>query len=143
MCVRRELPNRSSVGAIFVDRQGADGISGGDDDYNRTYALDGRWGIGESLVLSGYTGMTDTPGLSGDDHVLSLRGDYSSPRWTNSIGYTEVGDDFNPEVGFLARRGYRKAEMKLLHRYRPTGWWSLQEVRPNVSYWSLQRFARV
>lgn len=133
--VNQELPNRSSVGAIFVNREGADGISGGDDDdYNRTYAIDGRWGIGEYLVLSGYTGMTDTPGMSSDDHVFSLRGDYSSPRWTNGIGYTEVGDQFNPEVGFLSRRGYRKAELKLVRRYRPAGWWGLHEVRPNIAY---------
>ena len=104
--VNQELPNRSSIGAIFVNRDG-DGSLLGDssDDYNRTYAVDGRWGIGNNLVLAGYAGKTDTPDLSGKDHAFSLRGDYSSSRWSKGLGYTEVGDNFYPVVGWLARSG--------------------------------------
>src|SRR5262245_32487494 len=50
--VNQELPNRSAIGGIFVDRQSDSGLlipSGADE--NQTYALDGRWGIRENGQL--------------------------------------------------------------------------------------------
>jgi len=132
--INQELPNHSSIGAIFVNRDGHGGPLGDDDDYNRTYALDGRWGIGDNTVFAGYVAKTDTPRLSGKDHAFSVRGDYSSAKWSNGIGYTEVGEAFNPEVGFLARDGYRKVDSRILRRYRPADWWGLHELRPHVAY---------
>jgi hypothetical protein len=133
--VNQELPNRSSIGAIFVNRDGDGGLLGDDDDdYNRTYAVDGRWGIGDNTVLSGYAAKTDTPGLTGKDHAFSVRGSYSSAKWSNNLGYEEVGDEFNPEVGFLARDGYRKGNVRFLRRYRPENWWGLHELRPHLVY---------
>lgn len=41
----KELPNRSAVGAIFLNRQGF-GEFAPEHDYNRTLGVDGRWGIG-------------------------------------------------------------------------------------------------
>ena len=69
--VSYELGNRSSIGGIVVNRQGDGSIVGDkDDDYNRTYGIDGQWGIGESALLSGFVARTDTPGLSGQDHAF-------------------------------------------------------------------------
>ena len=53
--VRQDLPNRSNIGAMFVNRQ-ASGLLAGDRDYNRTYALDGRWGIGQGGHGVGFRG---------------------------------------------------------------------------------------
>ena len=44
--VNRELPNRSSVGAIFVSRV-ATGEGPGADHWNRTWGLDGKLGVGD------------------------------------------------------------------------------------------------
>ena len=133
--VSQELPNRSSLGAIFINREG-DGalVPAGQDDYNRTYALDGRWGIGPYATVSGWAGGTDTPELDGDDHAYNLRLDYASPRWSNAIAFTEVAEDFNPEVGFLRRDDFRKLEGRVLYRYRPADLYGLLELRPHVSY---------
>lgn len=134
--VNQELAKRSSLGAIFVNRDG-DGSFGAvpsSDDYNRTYGVDGRWGIGDELMISGYLAKTDTPGLNGKDHALQIRGDYNSERWSNGLGYSEVGGEFNPEVGFVRRYDYRKADFRVMRRYRPQNLWGLQELRPHVSY---------
>jgi hypothetical protein len=134
--VNQELANRSSLGFIFVNRDG-DGSVGdvaGGDDYNRTFGVDGRLGIGDDLLLSGYVAKTDTPGLEGRDHSFELRGDYNSVNWSNGFGYSEVGEDFNPEVGFVRRKDYRKVDARILRRYRPQNLWQLQELRPHVSY---------
>ena len=133
--VNQELANRSSIGAIVVNREGDGSLKPpGADDYNRTYAVDGRLGIGEELTLQSFIAQTDTPGLDGDDHAASVRANYNSVAWSSALGYAEVADNFNPEVGFLTRKGYRKGDAFLLHRYRPDDLWGLLELRPHVSY---------
>ena len=127
--VNQELRNRSSVGFLIVDRQGD-----ASNDENQTIAVDGRWGIGNNLLLQGWAARTDTPGLTGRDDAFAFNADYNSADWSNSLGYTQVGEDFNPEVGFLARSAYRKYTGRVLRRIRPQNLWSLFEIRPHVSY---------
>ena len=133
--VNQELANRSSVGFLFVDRDG-DGslLDNGDDDQNQTYAVDGRWGIGDNLLLQGWAAKTETPGLTGKDDAFAIKGDYNNADWSAGLGYTEVGDDFNPEVGFLSRSGYRKFDGRILRRIRPQNMGTLFEIRPHISY---------
>jgi len=133
--VNQELANRSSIGAIIIDRNG-DGshLVAETDDKNRTYGIDGRLGIGENTMVHAWAAITDTPGLDGDDHAFSLQADYDSAKWFNKLEYTEIGDNFNPEVGFLSRKGYRKIFALIFRRIRPDDFWGLQEIRPHVSY---------
>jgi hypothetical protein len=139
--VSQELPNRSSIGAIFVNRDG-DGshLLTASDDYNRTYGVDGRWGIGDNLLFQGWLARTDTPGRDGKDHAFALKGDYSSAEWSFGAHYTEVREDFNPEVGFLAREEYRKARLSVFRRVRPDDLWGLLEIRPHASYTGFWKF---
>ncbi len=140
--VRQELPNRSAVGMIFVNRQGT-GRQAADNDYNRTFAADGRWGIGKFGLVSGFLARTWTPGMRGDQHALKLAGRYDSQGWMLVAGYTEVADNFNPEVGFLQRKGFRKPEFLIMRRIRPRRFFGLQELRPHVSFrgfWNFQGF---
>lgn len=135
--INEELANRSSIGLLYVARQGDGTLTGDEDtDYNRTYAIDGRLGIGEKTLLESYIAKTETPGRRGDDMAYRLRASYNSPEWSNSIGYTRVGEHFNPEVGFLRRRNYEKAEFVLFRRIRPEDWLGFYELRPHVAFFS-------
>jgi len=133
--VNQELANRSSIGALFVGCDG-DGslLPQSCDDSNRTYAIDGRWGIGENVDIEGWAAQTDTPGLSGSDDAFSVTANYSSAEWTNFLSYTQVGANFNPEVGFLRRSNYRKYNALIFRRIRPDDLWGLHEIRPHVNY---------
>ena len=131
--VRRDLPNRSNIGVLFVNRQ-ATGDLAGTDDYNRTYALDGRWGIGQNGQVTGFVSRTQTPGLDRDDHAYNLMGSYNSELWQLGLGYIEVGDNFNPEVGFLRRSGFRNVDVGVAYTFRPKHFWKLQEMRPHGSF---------
>lgn len=139
--VSRELANRSAVGAIIVSREG-DGthLVAPGDDYNRTYAIDGRWGIGDNVLLQSWVAKTTTPGRSGREDAFSLAADWSSADWSLGASYTEVGEDFNPEVGFLARSEYRKLRLLALRRVRPKELWGLLEIRPHASYTGYWKF---
>jgi hypothetical protein len=102
--VNQELGKRSSLGAIFVERNG-DGsyILPDSADKNRTYGIDGRLAIGDFTLINAWLSKTDTPGLDDDDFAYSIKGNYDSPEWSHGIEYTEVQNNFNPEVGFLSR----------------------------------------
>ena len=131
--LNRELPNRSSIGALFTNRQGT-GDSAPEDDTNRAYAFDARWGIGRYGLISGFVAGTSTPQIESDDYAFNAAAGYSSPAWDLSAKYTQVGAGFNPEVGFLSRTDYRKPELLALRRIRPRAWLGLQELRPHISY---------
>ena len=131
--VRRDLPNRSNIGALFVNRQ-ATGDLAGTDDYNRTFAVDGRWGIGQNGQVTGFVSRTQTPGREGDDHAYNLVGSYNSELWQLGLGYIEIGDNFNPEVGFLRRKGFRNVDVGVAYTFRPRHFWKLQQMRPHASF---------
>ena len=131
--VRRDLPNQSSVGGLFVNRQ-ATGSQALGNDYNRTYAVDGRWGIGQNGLVQGFVGRTETPGRTGRDHALSLSGRYDSETWRLISGYQEDGEDFNPEVGFVRRTGFRKFDFGVNRTSRPEGFLNFQELQPHMSF---------
>ena len=131
--LRRDLPNRSSVGGLFVNRQSTGRLAHADD-YNRTYAVDGRWGIGQNGIVQGFVGRTQTPGRTGRDHALSVSGTYDSETWRIISGYQENGEDFNPEVGFLRRTGFRKLDFGLNNTSRPDGFLKFQELTPHMSF---------
>ena len=132
--INQELENRSSLGAIFVERKGDGKISGdADTDYNRTYAIDGQWGIGERTTVRGYVAKTETPGARGKDMAYRLNARYDSAALLSQAGYTKVEENFNPEVGFLRRQNYEKFDAFALYRYRPTDWLGLYELRPHIA----------
>lgn len=133
--LNHELPGRSAVGFMFVNRDG-DGshlVAPGMDE-NQTYAIDGRWGIGENLSLSAWAATTSTPGLNGRDEAFTAKAIYDSAKWAYRFEYGQVGEDFNPEVGFLSRSDYRRFRAFLMRRIRPDDMWGLLEIRPHASY---------
>jgi hypothetical protein len=139
--ISQELPNRSSIGAIFTSREG-DGsfLAPPGDDYNRSYAVDGAWGIGDNFVLKGWLARTETPGLDGNDEAFSVEASYNSALWIADLSFTEVGADFNPEMGFLARTEYRKVRGFLQRTIRIDDKWGLLEIRPHITYWGYWKF---
>ena len=139
--VIREFPNRSRIGALFVNRI-ATGDLAGENDWNRTFGLDGKLGIGEAFTLTGFAARTQTLGLEGDEHALNARAEYQTTRGRVWLGVAEVGENFNPEVGFLRRDDYRSINTGVFMNLRPDIQW-LRELRPHITYrgfWNLDGF---
>jgi len=134
----RELPSRSSLGGIFVARHATGGVDGGSaapDDHNQAFGIDGKAGLGEYGLISGYVAATSTPGLSGNQHAFKFEPNFNSPAWRLGGSYAEVGENFNPEVGFLRREGVRELNLSIFHTHRVTGdFLGLHELRPHSSY---------
>ena len=139
--VNQEFANRSSLGALIVDRQGDGAISGSSStDQNQTYALDGQWGYSDELLFSGWAAKTSTPGKAGKEGAFAIKMNYDSANWNSRINYTEVEENFNPEVGFLSRKNYKKTLAYIMRRIRPADLYGLLEVRPHFMVSSYKDF---
>ena len=139
--VSRDFRNRSSLGGIFVNRTATDSFAGRQG-FNRTAAVDGRLGVGRNGLLQGFAARSATPATAGDEYAYGLGARYESQAWRLTADYTEVSDAFNPEVGFLSRRGYRNPEVLVFHTARLSdNRWKLLEIRPHVSYRGFWNFA--
>lgn len=137
--VNHQLALRSSVGGIFVNRQSLDTS----DHYNRTFAVDGKWGLGKKATISGYYARTETPEIDLQDHSFKVLASYEWNGLRATAGYSEVGEGFNPEVGFLMRSAYRKPEVSVLKQVRMKGKFGFLELRPHAtyrSYWNYDNF---
>jgi hypothetical protein len=139
--VEHQLGNRTAIGGVFVNRQG---MGEQEDNYNRTYAIDGRLGLGKQAQLSGFYARTATPGINEANQSFKFQGEYNWNNWELRAGYTEVGEGFNPETGFLLRSAFRKPEFLVLYHLRPKkDFMGILELRPHVSYrgyWNFDGF---
>ena len=120
--VKRDVLRRSSIGAIFTGRSvSADGLGSA-----KTYGVDGTLAFYDNLRISTYWAATRTPGLSGGD--VSYRGqfDYSGDRYGVQFEHLLVGDNFNPEVGFVRRQDMRRSFATFRFSPRPT---SIEAIR--------------
>ena len=93
------------------------------DDYNRAYGLDVAWQATTNGKLFAFIARTDSPDAKGgSDYAGRAYYHYANPVWSGGPGYAQVGDKFNPEVGFLPRRAYRKIEGRYAISYQPKQW---------------------
>ena len=130
--VNHDFPtSRSSIGGIFINRVG---LGDTENDYNRVYALDGKWGLGEKAQITGFVSKSNTPEINSKDHAFKILGTYNWNGWLINAGYSEVGAGFNPEVGFLQRTNFKKPEALIFKSYRPKNWGKILEIRPHISY---------
>lgn len=127
----RELSTRSRVGAMMVQRLStSDGA-----DVNRTYAVDGRLGLGQRWTSDVWAARTTTPGREGDANAFSGRIAFQTNVWNNNARMAQVGADFNPEVGFMSRPGgYRTYDMSFMRLVRKPEWAWFRQWNPHVSY---------
>ena len=145
----REWENRSRIGGIFVSRLNTNSPS----DYNLTYGLDGRLGIGQDLTFSGWASLTTTPlpsgtpdlreGFNNGEYGYAGTGNFVTRDWEISGGYRQIGSEFNPEVGFVNRSAYRYISGRVLYHLRTEGVDWFREFRPHISgnsFWSLGGF---
>ena len=133
--VQREV-GRSSYGAIFVNRQGTGGHAPSGD-HNRAYGLDANIQVSPSQRVSAFVARTDSGGAAaanGSDYAGRAFYNFTNNLWQVSGGYSQVGKTFNPEVGFLPRRGYRRPEFRAFFQPQPKKIKWIRRFAPHVSY---------
>jgi hypothetical protein len=130
--LQREV-GRSNVGAMFVGRA-ATGARAGIEDYNRAYGADVNWQATTNGRFFAFLARTDSPAAKGgSDYAGRAFYTYTHPSWTASGGYSQAGDAFNPEVGFLRRRAYRQVEARYNLSYQPKPWPWIRRIQPHAN----------
>ena len=140
--VNQEFGTRSTIGALIVDRSGDGTVTGSSStDQNQTYSVDGQWGYNDDLLFSGWVARTETPGTTDKDGGFSVKMNYDSGEWAARANYTEIEENFNPEVGFISRKDYKKEQYYIMRRYRPADLYGLLEVRPHIMLMNYNDFS--
>lgn len=110
---------RSIFGDSTIGFMGLDKDVGGDGTDNRGYGIDWELVQSENLKLGGFYARTDTPGLDGADWAGSSDLWWDSRRARVRLAYTEIGEDFNPELGFITWTGVKKFRSNLTRVFWP------------------------
>ena len=130
---------RSSIGGIIINKKSIKN----NDDFNRVIAMDGKWGLGKKAQITGFISKSNTPDINSNDHAMKIEGTYNWNGWRLILGYTEVGEGFNPEVGYLSRNdGFKKFGYLIWKQWRPKNTGKLLEVRPHIAnrtFWNFEK----
>lgn len=114
------------LGGIFIQRRATDR----DGARNRSYGVDANYQVGNHLLLQSYLAATEGTAVE-RDWAGRVAASWRDPLWEVAALHRRVGDDFEPGVGFVRRRGIR-------HSYATVGvhprvsWAFLQEMNPYV-----------
>ena len=99
---------------------------------SRVRARRGRGRVARQRV-SAFVARTDSPGAMGSDSAARVFYNFTSTEWQVFGGVSQVGDRFNPEVGFLPRRGYRRPEMRLVYNMQPERMAWIRRYSPHMA----------
>ena len=139
----QRLKNRSSVGIMFVNREGSNDLTDPmlDNSYNRLLGVNGKLGIGLNSEIAGYFARTYSPRDlvnedfdSGKQYAFDVKAERSTEALLLNAQYSEVRGNFNPEVGFLSRPSFKKFSALVFNTIRVDDFFNLLEIRPHISY---------
>jgi len=135
----REFGRRSSVGLIAINKSPT-GVRADLYHSNQTYGLDANIGVGGHFTWFNYAAKTHTPERNGNDYAGNSSFLYDSDLVRAEGGYTQVGEDFNPEVGFVQRVGYRRPNYGIFLSPRPKNSRFIRRFWPHHHWQGYYRF---
>ena len=101
MRVNRDILAGSTFGGIFINKQDADR-------YNRTAGLDFSYRPTREVDIRGLWSRTFETDITGNSDAFFFGGDWRTNLFQLNGSYTDIGEDFNPEVGFVQRTDVRR-----------------------------------
>ncbi len=115
--VTRDIMRQSTIGLIYADREF-------DGSYNRVGGIDGRLKLNPNWILI-FQGLMSSTKLAGGtdlngpafDVVLNRNG----RKFNYHLHYTDIGQEFRTETGFIQRLDIRRVHQSVNHRFRPEG----------------------
>jgi hypothetical protein len=119
--VNRDVLRRSRIGLLATRRAPEFGHD------NYAYGTDAQLNFLDNMSINGYWAGTRSSGVDADDEVsYKASYDWNADRYGLQAEHLYVGEDFNPEVGFLRRGAFRRSFGQARFSPRPA---SLRAVR--------------
>ena len=81
------------------------------------------------MNINAYYSKSQTEGLDGKDDSYRARVSYGSDRYGFSFSHLTIGEDFNPDIGFMRRSDVRKTSGRLSFSPRPKSIASVRRFR--------------
>jgi len=122
--VKQDILRRSNVGAMFTNRSQSVTAPGS----ARTYGVDAAFAVLTDMTFGGFYARTETPGLRSDDASYFGRFEWAGDRYGARAEYLVVGDNFNPEVGFVRRDNLERSFGTLRFSPRPKSWRGVRKI---------------
>ena len=126
--IRRDILQGSDLGGIFIDKQESGGR------FNRTYGVDADFTFFRNLDISSFLLKTDTSGIRKKNMAANFALAWKDPRSEFQVEHLTIQNNFNPEAGFVPRKGLRKTAGAFTWTPRPgkrIPW--IREFRPAVT----------
>jgi hypothetical protein len=139
--LRRDILARSAIGVLLENRSQSVRADGS----NQTYGIDGSFAFGDNVSMVTYYARTRTEGLDGNDESYRGRFNYDGDTWGGGLDHILVGDDFNPEIGFVRRGGIRQSSVSGRFSPRPASidWIRQVSLQTSLSYVENERLGYV
>ncbi len=128
--LKRDVFGRSNIGVIATNRSIA--IDGGG--ANQAYGVDVNLAFFQNLRLNGYYAETRTPIRGEDDLSYQAVLDYRGDRYGLEVEHLAVGENFNPEIGFVRRQDLRRSFGRLRFSPRLPGIRAIRKIGWEPSY---------
>ena len=120
--LKRDILRRSRIGGIYTRRSVSLEGSGA----NSAYGVDGAFSFYDNVNFNGYYARTRTPGREGEDTSYQAAFTYDGDLYGVQVDHLMVGNQFNPEIGFLRRNDFRRTFAEAQYSPRPR---ALEAVR--------------
>jgi uncharacterized protein DUF5916/cellulose/xylan binding protein with CBM9 domain len=112
---KRDILRRSTIGGMFTNRSDSTVVNGS----NQSYGVDAAFAFYQNVAASAYYARSITPGQAKDDDSYQAKFNYTPDRYGVVAEFLKVGDNFNPEVGFVRRDDFKKSALSLRFSPRP------------------------
>jgi len=113
--LKRDILRRSRIGGIYTRRSRSLQRNGA----NEAYGVDATLSFYDNVTFNGYYAKTSTPGYTKHDSSYQAAFTYSGDLYGFQLDHLFVGDNFNPEVGFLRRDDFRRSFVAAQYSPRP------------------------
>jgi len=127
--VKRNILASSDIGAIFTNRQTAEG-----GDYYRAWGVDANFKFWQKLALNSYLAQTLSDDLEEDNWTRKLAGDWTDRLFRLNVIYSDTDENFNPEMGFTQRTGVRYLRVRSEAFVRMGRNPVIRQLRPHYYY---------
>lgn len=121
--IKRNVLKQSTLGAIFLNRNGGPGAA-----FNRTAGLDLGLTLGRNLAIASMVAKTFSPQPTSSNGVPAAGGNgvaaatdlgWKNDKWNFGATYLDIAKDFNAEMGFIRRTDVRNLKVDGSATWRP------------------------
>lgn len=122
--LQKKVFSRSNVGLIMINRESLNAATGQtlfeENAYNRLLGLDynlasedNRW-TGKFFYHKTFENNNPT-----NSDALHGQLNYNNLNWSASLSYSDIGENFDPKVGFTPRNDYKRLASRLIYQFFP------------------------